>query len=98
MKQFVGGLCAAGVLGMAVASLFRLADVEVVEPKSDYVTHEYQIEVIAGDNYYGINRETESGVFFTEDLLREPVEVGDTVEAVFEADDLVEGLVAVYKK
>jgi uncharacterized lipoprotein NlpE involved in copper resistance len=90
------------LISMSLVGCSQKTDEEkqfVYNENTKYISFEYKITRIGDDGFYGDSTTDKSGVFFTNDNVRTGtnIQVGDIVEAIFEADNQGEGIVEVVK-
>lgn len=94
MKKILVFLLASSIL--VGCSSHEGKEVEKKQPLT--VTYTYEIQTVSTDGYYG-KASDGTGIFFTNDDLKTPEDIreGDTVKAVFDRDDTVDGIIDIYE-
>jgi hypothetical protein len=69
------------------------------EQEKDYVSYEFVVTETDGENFMGDSTNNDgTGIYFDKSYTNDDIEVGDTVIAMFEADNTEDGLVEVLEK
>lgn len=68
--------------------------------QSKYITFEYVITDIENGEYYGRSTKDNTGIYFTDENLQpdQVIEKGDKIQATFERDSRIDGIVSIHVK